>query len=47
LAQFRAEGSLFEVKDDGPGIPEEIRKKLFQPFFTTRTDGTGLGWQRV
>ncbi len=32
-----------EVKDNGPGIPEEIRKKIFQPFFTTRTDGTGLG----
>ncbi|MFH1575200.1 MAG: PAS domain S-box protein [Acidobacteriota bacterium] len=32
-----------EVEDDGPGIPQEIRKKLFQPFFTTRTDGIGLG----
>jgi len=32
-----------EVKDDGPGIPEEIQKKIFQPFFTTRTDGSGLG----
>jgi PAS domain S-box-containing protein len=32
-----------EVKDTGPGIPAEIRKKIFQPFFTTRTDGTGLG----
>jgi len=32
-----------EVKDNGPGIPEEVRKKLFHPFFTTRTDGTGLG----
>jgi len=31
------------VEDNGPGIPEEIRKKIFQPFFTTRTDGTGLG----
>jgi len=29
--------------DQGPGIPEEIRKKIFQPFFTTRTDGTGMG----
>jgi signal transduction histidine kinase len=25
------------------GIPKEIRKKIFQPFFTTRVDGTGLG----
>jgi PAS domain S-box-containing protein len=32
-----------EVRDDGPGIPEDIRKKIFQPFFTTRTDGSGLG----
>lgn len=32
-----------EVEDDGVGIPEEIRSKIFHPFFTTRTDGTGLG----
>ncbi len=33
------------VKDNGPGIPEGIRDKIFQPFFTTKPagDGTGLG----
>jgi PAS domain S-box-containing protein len=38
-----AKNIRMEVRDNGPGIPEEIRKKIFQPFFTTRTDGTGLG----
>ena len=33
----------FEVEDNGPGIPEALHKKIFQPFFTTHTDGTGLG----
>lgn len=32
-----------EVRDDGPGIRESIQKRIFQPFFTTRTDGVGLG----
>jgi signal transduction histidine kinase len=31
------------VKDTGPGIPEEIRKKIFSPYFTTKDKGTGLG----
>ena len=29
--------------DDGPGIPPEIRDKIFTPFFTTKSRGTGLG----
>ncbi len=35
---------VFEVEDNGPGIPEEIREKLFASFFSTKgTSGTGLG----
>jgi two-component system sensor kinase FixL len=31
------------VTDSGPGIPPEVREKLFTPFFTTKARGTGLG----
>ncbi len=31
------------VKDDGAGIPHEIRDRIYLPFFTTRSSGTGLG----
>ncbi len=31
------------VKDSGAGIPEEVRPKIFLPFFTTKQEGTGLG----
>ncbi|MHA6767440.1 PAS domain-containing sensor histidine kinase [Sphingobium ummariense] len=33
------------VADSGPGIPEENLKKLFQPFFTTKAGGVGMGLQ--
>ena len=31
------------VKDNGPGIPEQVRNKIFQPFFTTKPTGSGTG----
>jgi len=31
------------VFDNGPGIPSDVREKLFHPFFTTKAKGTGLG----
>ena len=36
---------MIEIEDNGPGIPEEIKDKILQPFFTTKkgTQGTGLG----
>jgi signal transduction histidine kinase len=32
-----------EVQDTGPGIPEDARPRVFQPFFSTREGGAGLG----
>ena len=34
---------IISVRDNGPGIPEEIRDKIFQPFFTTKPTGQGTG----
>lgn len=33
----------FCVKDEGPGVPEDLIPHLFEPFVTTKTNGTGLG----
>lgn len=32
-----------EVKDNGPGISEDVMERIFSPFFTTKPQGTGLG----
>lgn len=31
------------IRDDGPGIPQEIQDRIFVPFFTTKKTGTGIG----
>jgi signal transduction histidine kinase len=38
-----AEGIMIVVKDDGPGIPKDIRPRIFEPFTSGRSGGTGLG----
>ena len=40
-----ANAVTIEIEDNGPGIPDEIKDKILQPFFTTKkgTQGTGLG----
>lgn len=34
---------VVSIKDTGPGIPDDVLRDMWTPFFTTRADGTGLG----
>lgn len=44
IAQDVADDALFiSVEDTGPGITEELRQRVWEPFFTTKQRGTGLG----
>jgi two-component system sensor histidine kinase PilS (NtrC family) len=40
---YMGDAILFEMNDDGLGIPTELHGQIFEPFFTTRPGGTGLG----
>ena len=47
VIRVRAAGALvrIEIEDDGPGVPSELRDRVFEPFMTTKDvgEGTGLG----
>jgi two-component system sensor histidine kinase PilS (NtrC family) len=50
VAQVHLAGSIndnglpqLDIIDSGPGIPDELRERVFEPFFTTESDGNGLG----
>ena len=46
IAAGRA-GTVIEVEDNGPGVPENRRSEIFLPFFTTRPEGSGIGLNLV
>ena len=43
LVQNQSDQIQLTITDDGPGIPDSIKSRIFEPFVTTRTNGTGLG----
>ncbi len=43
FAGIESEWIVIRIKDDGPGIQDEIMDKIFIPFFTTNREGSGIG----
>jgi nitrogen fixation/metabolism regulation signal transduction histidine kinase len=41
--EIKRDTILIQISDNGDGIPEEMRSKIFTPNFTTKSSGTGLG----
>ncbi len=35
--------ALITLTDNGPGVPDDLRDRVFDPYFTTKGSGTGLG----
>jgi len=42
-ADRRADVLMLRVEDNGPGLTDDVKRRLFEPLFTTRPTGTGLG----
>jgi len=45
ILKLKSEGSgiRLDIADNGPGIPEEVKRHLFEPFLTTKGEGKGTG----
>lgn len=43
IARRIADEVVLRVEDNGPGVPEKQQERVFDPYFTTKSDGTGLG----
>ncbi len=41
--RYNQEAIIVQIVDSGPGIPPEIRSQIFEPFFSTKEQGSGLG----
>jgi two-component system, NtrC family, sensor kinase len=42
-AAVEGERVSLRVRDNGPGIPEDLQQRIFEPFFSTKEDGQGTG----
>ncbi len=42
-SSFEKENILIKISDSGPGVPDEIKDKVFDPFYTTKNGSTGIG----
>ena len=43
-ARFNRRGNVvIDVTDNGPGVPDDLTRKIFVPFFTTKEQGSGVG----
>ena len=47
MVEMTPDGITVHIGDNGPGIPVELRERIFEPFYTTKSRGTGLGLAQV